>query len=718
MLPSLLALAMAFQAAPNPPQTGGRASTHNDHAATERTIFQTHAPYGDRINLRGDVAVVYGFEADMPARVKSWRERGYKVHLMTGVAWGEYADYYYGKWDGVNHMDEVQTRANGDLIGHGKDVYYISPGKDYGRYLAEGVRRALDVGVEAVHLEEPEFWTYGGYGAGFKREWQEFYKEPWRDPAGSPDARWRAAKLMYYLYRRALTQVFDSIAAYNKEKGTSVRCYVPTHSLLNYADWGIVSPESDLAKIEGCDGYIAQVWTGTAREPNRYMGVKAERTFETAFLEYGTMQNLVRSTGRGVWYLADPIEDNPNHDWGDYRRNYESTLVASLLQADVAQYEIAPWPERILNKGERYPAEGNPTRRVEIPGSYQTELGLVFNALKDMKQTDTASVGGGASGIGVAVSDTLMFQRGGPDASDSDFGHFYGLAMPFVKRGMPVAPIGLENLGLPGYLDGTRVLLMSYEGQKPQSPEVHTAIAKWVRAGGTLVFVDNDADPFNGVREWWNTGATRYANPRQQLFETLGLPRDGSGELTRVGEGRVLYLRKSPTTDIADRPDGAKWLADKVRAAATNLPWSESAALMLRRGPYVVAAGMDETDSPRPTLRGEYVDLFDPELRVRTEVTLGTAARHLLVDLARFDRPVIAASGEVVQTESTATAWRGTVEGMEGAPGIVLLRVASAPKSVTIGGVAVAQPTYDATRRLLWLRFPNRAKAQSVEVRF
>ena len=50
------------------------------------------------------------------------------------------------------------------------------------------------------------------------------------------------------------------------------------------------------------------------------------------------MQNLVRSTGRRVWYLNDPVEDNPNHDWNDYRSNWESTLVASLLQPEVWRF--------------------------------------------------------------------------------------------------------------------------------------------------------------------------------------------------------------------------------------------------------------------------------------------------------------------------------------------------------------------------------------------
>lgn len=123
--------------------------------STERTVFQTSQPYSDRINSRADVAIVYGIDKTMPDRVKSWRDRGYHVHLMTGVAWGQYQDYYYGRFDGVNHEDEAQTRPNGDKIGHGGDVYYMSPGVNYGKFLATGVRRALEAGVEAVHLEEP-----------------------------------------------------------------------------------------------------------------------------------------------------------------------------------------------------------------------------------------------------------------------------------------------------------------------------------------------------------------------------------------------------------------------------------------------------------------------------------------------------------------------------------------------------------------------------------
>lgn len=679
----------------------------------ERTVFQTHSLYQDRINSRADVAIVYGFDGNMVERIKSWRDRGYRIHLMTGVAWGEYQDYYYGRWDGQNHEDEAQTRQNGEKIGHGGDVYYMSPGKDYGKYLADGVRKALEAGVEAVHLEEPEFWSWGGYGEGFKREWQDYYHEAWQDPLSSPDARWRAAKLMYFLYRRALQQVFDSIQDYNKQKGTKVRCYVPTHSLLNYADWGIVSPESSLARLNGCDGYIAQVWTGTAREQNNYMGVKKERTFETAFLEYGSMQNLVRSTGRGVWYLADPIEDNANHDWGDYKRNYEATLIASLLQPEVWQYEVMPWPERIFNGD--YPSEANPKVRVPIPSAYETELQLVFNALKDMNQKDT-EWDSGSHGIGVMVSDSLMFQRGGPNESDNEFGHFYGLALPFVKRGMPVEPIQLENVTLKGYLKSQKVILMTYEGMKPLTPDVHEAIAEWVKGGGKLVFIDNDNDPFNGVREWWNEGSKHYRTPRLALFDTIGVHPEPS-EAVSVGKGQLIWLRESPTR-ISKRADGAKWLVDQLKAKVKGFEWKESSALVLKRGPYVVAAGMDESTSPLKTLTGDFVDLFDPTLQAQTSVTLSPNTRHLLVDLKKAKSRIVAAAGYVHETSADAKSWRGTVEGISDTYGILLLRAPAEPKSVTLNGAPTVDWNYDATRKLLWLRFPNQARPQPIEVRY
>ena len=155
----------------------------------ERTCFQTSRPWNPNGNLRSDVALVYGIGKDLPERIDSWRNRGYRIHVMTGVSWGEYQDYLYGRFDGQNHVDNAQTDRHGKKISHGGDVYYMCPAENFGKFLCVGVQRALDAGAEAIHLEEPEFWARAGYSEGFKREWKEYYKEEWQPPHESVDAQ-------------------------------------------------------------------------------------------------------------------------------------------------------------------------------------------------------------------------------------------------------------------------------------------------------------------------------------------------------------------------------------------------------------------------------------------------------------------------------------------------------------------------------------------------
>ena len=246
---------------PPPARAGRPADPGQDR---ERTCFQTHARWDPMLQLRSDVAVCYGVDRTLPERIAQWKGQGYIPHLMTGVSWGQYQDYLYGRFDGVRHVDEAQTDRNGHVISHGGDVYYMSPGESFGKFLCQGVKRAMDAGAEAIHLEEPEFWVRAGYSKGFQREWKSYYHEDWIPPHTSPDAQYRASMLKYYLYRRALKQVFDFVKEENARTGRHVKCYVPTHSLINYAHWKIVSPESSLMEV-GADGFIAQVWTGTAR---------------------------------------------------------------------------------------------------------------------------------------------------------------------------------------------------------------------------------------------------------------------------------------------------------------------------------------------------------------------------------------------------------------------------------------------------------------------
>jgi len=690
----------------------------------ERTSFQTSKAWSEQGNLRADVAMVYGIDKTMPERVKSWRDRGYRVHLMTGVSWGQYQDYLYGRFDGKNHEDNAQTDRNGKKISHGGDVYYMCPAENFGEYLSVGVQRGLDAGVEAVHLEEPEFWARAGYSEGFKREWQSFYHEPWQAPHESVDGQWRASKLKYFLYRRALQQVFSHIQAFNQRTGRKVRCYVPTHSLINYAHWCIVSPQSSLAMLDGCDGYIAQVWTGTARTPNHFRGQRKERTFETAFLEYGAMQNLVRATGRSVWYLNDPIEDNPRHDWTDYRNNWESTLTASLLQPEVWRYEVAPWPERIF--GGTYPRNARREDRKSIPPEYASELQVVMQALNDMKQTDV-EWDCGTRGIGVLVSDSMMFQREQPTPSDPNMVQFYGQALPLLKRGMPVTPVQLENVTLLGFLDEQRVLLLTYQGQKPLSAAVHSPLVDWVKKGGVLVMVDDDTDPYNRVREWWNDGGKNNQIPRQHLFEKLGVKEKdfskGQAPMVGVGKGALVWLRENPVRFALSLEADAR-LATVMKKAVSKagLSWKENNYLALRRGPYLIGAGLDESvEAPAKRLKGRFVNLFDPELKVQRTITLTPGVRVFLLNLeaVKSNSPRLLASAcKALPTKSDDGSSSWIVEGIGKTPATMLISTAKPPRAVELEQQPLTSFTYDAAEGLLYVRFPNEARPRNLVVQF
>jgi hypothetical protein len=719
-----------------------------ERAADERLSFQTSGPWSPRTNLNSDVAMVYGIGPRMPANIETWKQHGYIVQVMTGVAWGQYQDYLNGQFDGEKHWDQAQTSSDGKMVLHGgnANIPYISPGENYGKYLTVGVKRALDAGAQAIYLEEPEFWAKSGWSESFKREWKAYYNEDWRAPDSSPDAQYRASKLKYFLYRRALSQVFDFVKEYGKTNNRTIRCYVPTHSLVNYAHWRIVSPESSLIGV-GADGYIAQVWTGTARTANVYEGRRKERTFETAFMEYGAMQNLVRASGRRVWYLNDPIEDNPNHDWEDYRTNWENTLTASLLQPEVWRYEIMPWPDRVFNSRHpvhSVPAEppvksqeqtpigtglsgfgrGNPNvERSGIPKPYETELQTVITALGDMKQPDVRWESAGTRNVGILISDTMMFQRADPNPSDANLGSFHGLAMPLVKRGVPVEPVQIESASEPGFLDRYKLLLLTYEGQKPPKPEFHEALAKWVRAGGALVVVDDDNDPYNAVREWWNTAPRSYRTPREHLFETLGIPKDAAG-LHKVGRGIVLRESASPAA-LTYKEDGAETIRKAVRQAAiaVKLPWKETSTLILRRGPYIIAAGLDESapDAKPFVLHGRYLNLFEPSLAVHGDISISPGSRMLLLDLdsVHASAPkVVAAACRVRNQIADGETLRFQADGIGDTNSIIAIAARTAPVTVLAGGKPLEPSQYDFASGVVHLRFPNQVEPETIEVTF
>lgn len=699
-----------------------------EQTGREKTCFQTASPWKPELDLRSDVAIVYGINETFSDRVQSWQERGYIIHFMTGVAWGRYQEYLEGLFDGQSHTDEGQVNREGEIIWHNKGtVPYMVPSESFIAYLKSLVKTAVDRGVEAIHLEEPEFWARAGYSEGFKREWQAYYNEPWQPQHASPDATYRSSKLKYHLYYRVLEDVFNYAKEYGKKSGKRVGCYVPTHTLINYSAWGIVSPEAGLANLAAMDGYIGQVWTGTARTPIYYDGVLKERTFENAYLEYGAMVAMTKPTGRRVYFLTDPIEDNPDYTWEDYRKNYEATFTAQLLYPDIDHYEVMPWPNRIFCG--KYRTAGNSASE-SIPPEYATEILVLIHALKQMPKTTDPAAGGGS--IGVLISDTMMFQRFPKHEGYDDpaLSSFYGMALPLLKHGVSVQIVQMENLLHERALDGVAVLIMSYANMKPLMPEYHEVIADWVREGGALIYLGRDDDPFQGVREWWNQGEYAYKAPADHLFKILGFAFPTGKQTYRVGRGVVTVFRKNPKEMVIgmDRGYELRNLVKQVLKMTQQREYiQEKNVLHLIRGSYDITAVLDESFTTDPfVVKGPVIDLYDPTLPVLAEKTINPGERSFLYDLTRLaDRAtpqILAVASGVESEEREVNLYRFQLKGPANTRGAARVYLPAAAQHVA-GQTASGEPVevkheWDAGSKTMFLSYANDPEGVKFEIRF
>lgn len=645
-------------------------------SAQEKTTFQTGGQWKPVTDVRSDVAIVYGANDSramtFEQRLQTWREHGYKTHFMTGIAWGEYKDYFTGQWDGKWHLDEGQVTQRGDTIWHGYLIPYIVPTFNYLKYFKETkIKRVIDAGIDAIYLEEPEFWARAGYSDAFKREWQSYYGFPWRAQHLSAENTYLSNKLKYHLYYRALNEAFTYAKSYGKSKGMDVRCYVPTHSLLNYSQWKIVSPEASLASLSCVDGYIAQVWTGTSREPNFFNGKVKERVFETAYLEYGCMQSMTAPTHRKVFFLTDPIEDNPNKDWQDYKRNYQATFTAELLYPGVDNFEVMPWPDRIYQG--LYPKEAHSKECIHIPRFYSTQMQVMINALNKMPKSNNRV--SGSQGISVLMANSLMFQRSEKPIEgydDPQLSNFYGEALPLVKRGIPVGIVHIENTGYAETWNNTRVLLMSYSNMKPLDSIAHHNIADWVKRGGVLIYSGRDNDPYQNVREWWNLNGNNFSAPSQHLFRLMSIPEKATEGKYNFGKGAVYVLRYDPKEYVLTANADSTLInivktAYEQDAKAGKLMFKNS--FYLERGPYTLVSVVDENNfnGGKPfVVKGRLIDLFDPSLPTMNKKEVQPGEQSMLIDINRVpnnNRPqVLAASSREYDEQVSAHSYSFTVK--------------------------------------------------------
>ncbi len=618
-------------------------------AAEPHTSFHTQTGYLPEYDIRTDAVIIYDTEK---AKYDSWKARGYDTQTMYCFrADKEYLDA---------HPGTGQTNAKGEVIkvGEGR-CYYMDPTAQRIETAVAYFDKAIDNGSTAVVPEEPEYFAEAGYSQAFKDAWMEHYKEPWQDPTSSLEARWKSETLKAGMEFRMISAILESA----KAKKPSVKRMVAIHSPLHYYSYNIIFPYHRMLMETPLQELIAQVWTGTARAPTFLDGIEAERVFEWGYLEYSSLYNFTRGSGKRLWFFMDPIEDNLDRGIEDYQENYEKTLIASLMFPEVDEYEVMPWPTRIYGK---------------VPDWFATKMGAIVNMLNQMHEQEGVAFYAGTQGMATFVADSMGWQRGEP--SPSDMTGLHGLTLPLLSKGIPIQIAQLERVAEPDYLKAYRVLLLSYDLLKPMEPAYNEAIAEWVRQGGALLLFGG-TDPYNQVKEWWTREG--YASPTDHLLARLGLtPRlaysgksvetrvlqaessagsglpeidipekyvitardldaallyrlkgDNRGIIAehKVGAGCVVTVGLSPNF-FASSPSASDLLRSLVRRACegAGLAYTESGYLGIRRGKFFAAQSLDR---PLP-LKGTFVDVVGRDLPVLRDPVIPPGGRCVLAEIS------------------------------------------------------------------------------------
>ena len=145
---------------------------------------------------------------------------------------------------------------------------------------------------------------------------------------------------------------------------------------------------------------------------------------------------------------------------------------------------------------------------------------------------------------------------------------------------------------------------------------------------------------------------------------------------------------------------------------------------MLRRGPFVIAAGLDESvPNAKPyVLRGRFIDLFDSSLPILSSVSVTPGKRILLFDLnatpAGANPSVIAAACRIREQTASAEKLSFLVDGIENTQAVVRIRTQLKPVRMLVGGKLVDRADYDLDQGTLRLRFTNSAQPVPIEIDF
>ncbi|MGQ9649734.1 MAG: hypothetical protein ACUVXJ_06470 [Phycisphaerae bacterium] len=645
-----------------------------------KTCFQTNTPYEPRTALAVDSVIVHRHGEDpikLAQMIGSWKQHGYTVGRMFFADSDATNEYWTGKWDRIPRPQEVERNEKGEVRMCAGIRPYMLPTEGWIRYLQDMAVESVDAGADAVLPEEPLAHVDTGYEETFRKLWVERYGEPWQPENSSPEARYLTAQLKTELYAKLEERLCQAVERRSREIGRRVDFVVPIHSIYSNVALRLTAPLGTSLNIKGPDGYIGQIWTGPVNWAIWNYDSPDKTFFDSAYCLYDFFVALAGGGNRKLWLLVDPVEDDPNHKWSEFEEWYIHCTAAMLMFTEVDSYEAMPWPERIFLKGHTT-GGGTPAperfRTIVLSVTQvlqEVPLGGTWNPHLPQGKTDTVR---SVDGIGVAVSDTLMWEKEAPPSLQVA----YGLMMPLVSAGVPASACLLERMSEPGYLSHFKLIVLSYEAFKPMEAQPNVALAHWVQNGGVLVIL-GAADDLGAARLWWRKAG--HPSPLQHLMAELGLRNvDAAGE-SPVGKGWVFRLPTSP------REFGQWKNVQELYLPLLKQAWSKVDSsrklptpgyLCVKRGPFVIArAGREGLRLP-----GTFVDVVDPQFAMVKDVEIkpGTSGIYRdVTDILEVRAPdsrkpkVLHATHRLIEERAEHNRLRIVIRGPLETPGLVRL---------------------------------------------
>ncbi len=644
-----------------------------------RTTFQANTLYSDVYNINTDSIMVYS-TAD--ANFQSWYSSGdYVVDMMIAInrAGKDYLDR-----DEDNYND-IQMDSGGNYIVHTENqAWYMVPSLDWIEYAWEEMLKPM---IETYHpqtiaLEEPEMWIRSGYSETFKEEWEAFYDEPWQAPSSSAAANLKANLLKTYLFERILIELSSRAKALDP----TIQIYVASHSTVNYTAWNINAGLNTYLATGAIDGVIGQTWADTHNSAFKYNGASIRDNFTNAFIEYCSYVDSVEGTN--FYALADPMADGKSYVEEDLQYIYRQSVAAKLMQPEIHRFQVLPWVQRAF---------------ANVSADYRTVQSQVYEMLNDVGG-EKITMSAGTPGIAYLASDSLSWMNAGSGWALSTSEGMYGLCAPLLRDGIPVKMKAMEQIYTKDDLNGVNLLVVSFDSSVPLSEEVNIAIADWVKAGGTMLYIAgqndywdiddyffwaDDVTPLDnllkhlGLDITVNTASvnssTALTSPDGALsavFENVKIPtqygrylvsfsgaenpilRSGATVLgfeESVGKGHVVMVGM-PSAMLANVQGGSSFMRELTAYALryTDYEYVSTTLMVTERGDYTIAHAFDEGEY----LIGKYIDLFDSNLSVLKDPDVPLNDSVILYDISGIKRDIPRlgyTAGEVLSlTESTA----------------------------------------------------------------